>query len=142
MAFKINDMHLKLSGHSQLKIAISRFSVRAESNIALAFTAPIFWRVARTPNELQDVEAIRLAIDQFENNLIIAEEILAVRDYLACEHFSLADIQFGHVLYRYYDIDIKRKSLPHIEAYYKRILNRPAYREHVAISYDELKPAK
>ncbi|EMF4672840.1 glutathione S-transferase family protein [Providencia stuartii] len=121
---------------------VDRWMEWSKLNIALAFTAPIFWRVARTPNELQDVEAIRLAIDQFENNLIIAEEILAVRNYLACEHFSLADIQFGHVLYRYYDIDIKRKSLPHIEAYYKRILNRPAYREHVAISYDELKPAK
>ncbi len=40
------------------------------------------------------------------------------------------------------DIDIKRKSLPHIETYYKRILNRSAYREHVAISYDELRAAK
>ncbi|WP_340614424.1 glutathione binding-like protein [Xenorhabdus thailandensis] len=89
----------------------------------------------------QDVEAIRLAIDQFENNLMIAEGILTTRDYLASEYFSLADIQFGHVLYRYYDIDIKRKSLPYIEAYYKRLLKRPAYREHVAISYDELRPA-
>lgn len=71
---------------------VDRWMEWSKLNIALAFTAPIFWRVARTPNELQDVEAIRLAIDQFENNLIIAEEILAVRYYLACEHFSLADI--------------------------------------------------
>ncbi|WNN46377.1 glutathione S-transferase family protein [Winslowiella toletana] len=119
---------------------VDRWMEWSKLNIALTFTAPIFWRVARTPNELQDVEAIRLAIDQFENNLMIAEEIFTVRDYLASEHFSLADIQFGHVLYRYYDIDIKRRSLPYIEAYYKRLLKRPAYREHVAISYDELRP--
>ncbi len=111
-------------------------------NVALAFTAPIFWQVARTPKESQDINSIKLAIDKFENNLMIAEEILASRNYFTSDDFSLADIQFGHVLYRYYDIDIKRKSLPYIEAYYKRLLDKYAYREHVAISYDELLTSK
>ncbi|ENG4183727.1 glutathione S-transferase family protein [Providencia rettgeri] len=121
---------------------VDRWMEWSKLNVALAFTAPIFWQVARTPKESQDINSIKLAIDKFENNLMIAEEILASRNYLASDDFSLADIQFGHVLYRYYDIDIKRKSLPYIEAYYKRLLDRPAYREHVAISYDELRPAK
>ncbi|MCG9950574.1 glutathione S-transferase family protein [Providencia rettgeri] len=121
---------------------VDRWMEWSKLNVALAFTAPIFWQVARTPKESQDINSIKLAIDKFENNLMIAEEILASRNYLASDDFSLADIQFGHVLYRYYDIDIKRKSLPYIEAYYKRLLDRPAYRKHVAISYDELRPAK
>ncbi|EJD6081103.1 MULTISPECIES: glutathione S-transferase family protein [Providencia] len=121
---------------------VDRWMEWSKLNVALAFTAPIFWQVARTPKESQDINSIKLAIDKFENNLMIAEEILASRNYLASDDFSLADIQFGHVLYRYYDIDIKRKLLPYIEAYYKRLLDRPAYREHVAISYDELRPAK
>ncbi|MDH2321045.1 glutathione S-transferase family protein [Providencia rettgeri] len=121
---------------------VDRWMEWSKLNVALAFTAPIFWQVARTPKESQDINSIKLAIDKFENNLMIAEEILASRNYLASDDFSLADIQFGHVSYRYYDIDIKRKSLPYIEAYYKRLLDRPAYREHVAISYDELRPAK
>ncbi|MDE9555414.1 glutathione S-transferase family protein [Xenorhabdus bovienii] len=119
---------------------VDRWMEWSKLNVALAFTAPIFWRVARTPEELHDVGAIRVALEKFEDNLMIAEKILASRDYLASEYFSLADIQFGHVLYRYYDIDIKRKSFPYIEAYYKRLLNRPAYCEHVVISYDELRP--
>lgn len=119
---------------------VDRWMEWSKLNIALAFTAPIFWRVARTAKALQDPAAIRLAVDHFENKLMIAEEILTTRDYLASAHFSLADIQFGHVLYRYYDIDIQRKSLPNIAAYYQRLLNRPAYCEHVAISYDELRP--
>lgn len=121
---------------------VDRWMEWSKLNIALTFTAPIFWRVARTPEELHDVEGIKLAIEQFENNLMIAEKVLASREYLASEHFSLADIQFGHVLYRYYDIDIKRRQLPYIEAYYIRLLNRPAYCKHVVISYEELQPKK
>ncbi|EIW0759877.1 glutathione S-transferase, partial [Klebsiella pneumoniae] len=45
----------------------------------------------------------------------------------------------GHVLYRYFAIDIPRRPLPHLAAYYARLTSRPAFRQHVMVSYDELK---
>ena len=45
--------------------------------------------------------------------------------------FSMADIPLGAVLYRYFNIDIERPVFPHIEAWYARLCERPAYKKHV-----------
>lgn len=108
-------------------------------NIAIGFTQPVFWRVVRTPLEQRDAAAIKIAIDAFERKLLIAEQQLLEHPFLAGSDFTLADIQFGHVLFRYYDIDIVRKPLPQLAAYYARLRLRPAFLRHVMISYDELR---
>ena len=75
----------------------------------------------------------------FETKLQIAEERLAKHNFLVGEALTLADIQFGHVLYRYYDINIDRNPLPNVRAYYMRLASRQAFREHVMVCYDELR---
>ena len=42
-------------------------------------------------------------------------------------------------MYRYYTMGTPCPSLPNVEAWYKRLAERPAYREHVMISYEELR---
>ena len=74
-----------------------------------------------------------------EKELAVANKILATHDYLAGDDFSLADIQLGHCLYRYYDIDLTRTDLPHLQAYYGRLKTRPGFVSHVMASYDELR---
>ncbi|EKT62042.1 glutathione S-transferase family protein [Providencia burhodogranariea] len=118
---------------------IERWSEWSKLNIALAFTAPIFWRVVRTPIKSRDIEAINSSVNLFEKKLEIAEERFKKYQFLAGNEFTLADIQFGHVLYRYYNIDIERKELPRLYEYYSRLMKRPAFQEHVMISYDELR---
>jgi glutathione S-transferase len=71
--------------------------------------------------------------------LAIAEARLQREVFLAGSDFTLADIQFGHVLYRYFDIDIVRPDFPALRRYYDRLAERPAFREHVMISYEELR---
>ena len=46
---------------------------------------------------------------------------------------------FGHVLHRYFDIDVARPEHPRVRSYYDRLAERPAYREHVMVSYDALR---
>jgi len=46
---------------------------------------------------------------------------------------TIADIQFGRCLYRYYTIDIERRRRPVLPAYYDRITNRAAYAAHVMV---------
>ncbi|WP_413739752.1 glutathione S-transferase family protein [Sodalis sp. RH14] len=108
-------------------------------NVALNFTAPIFWRVVRTAANERDPLAIGRAVETLATVLSIAERQLARHPYLTGHELTLADIQFGHVLYRYYDIDIPRPALPHLQAYYQRLASRPAYKKHVIISYEELR---
>lgn len=118
---------------------VDRWAEWSKINIALGFTGPIFWRVVRTPKQDRDPHSIRQAVRALEQKLAIAEIQLASSRYLAANTFSLADIQFGHLLYRYYDIDIARAELPNIAAYYTRLKERPAYRDHVMVSYEALK---
>lgn len=118
---------------------VDRWMEWSKLNVALLFTAPIFWRVVRTPAAERDPAAIGQALQAFENKLMIAEQRLAGQTFLAGDTFSAADIQFEHVLYRYYDIDIDRQPLPNLRSYYDRLTERPAFREHVMVSYEALR---
>lgn len=111
----------------------------AKINITLGFTAPVFWRVVRTAPAQRDPAAIAQALAALARKLAIAESRLETDAFLAGPDFTLADIQLGHVLYRYYDIDIERPDFPALRRYYDRLAARPAYREHVMVPYDELR---
>ncbi|KZY33636.1 glutathione S-transferase [Roseovarius sp. HI0049] len=117
---------------------VDKWAEWAKINVGGAFTVPIFWRVVRTPEAKRDWPAIRAAVVALEKALAIAEARLEGCVHLAGENFTLADVQFGHVLYRYYEIGIERADLPNVARYYARLQERPAYREHVMVSYAEL----
>lgn len=121
------------------KANIDKWAEWSKINVATAFNLPVFWRVVRTPQENRDEQAIAEAMVKLENYLSVAEAQFEKHRFLTGDDFSLADIQFGHVLYRYYDIDVVRKSLPRLRAYYENIAVRPAFREHVMVSYEELR---
>jgi glutathione S-transferase len=118
---------------------VDRWAEWAKINIALGFTAPVFWRVVRTPAAKQDKAAIATAVNALDQKLTIAEARLVQHDFLVGPEFTLADIQFGHILYRYYDIDINRADLPNLRHYFERLRQRPAFIEHVMVSYEALR---
>ncbi len=111
----------------------------AKLNVATAFTVPIFWQVVRTKPADRDNATIQAAVAALEEKLEIADEQLSSNLFLTGQDFTLADIQLGHILYRYYDIDISRAYLPNLRRYYEALTERAAYREHVMISYEELR---
>jgi len=59
--------------------------------------------------------------------------------WLAGEAFSFADIICGHILFRYFALPFERADLPHLAQYYERLTARPAYAEHVMVSYEPLR---
>jgi len=111
----------------------------AKHSVAEAFTGPVFWRHTRTAPERRDTALALRNLKALENELAKADARLAKHDYLCGNHLTLADIQFGHVLYRYFDIDIARRSLPALQAYYRRLTERPAYQKAIMVSYDTLR---
>ncbi len=118
---------------------VDKWAEWAKLNIAVGFTVPIFWQVVRTAAAERDPAAIRAAVDAFEAKLAIAEQRLSDNDFLAGPNLTLADIQFGHLLYRYFDIDIERAAFRAIEDYYGRLTRRAAYAEHVMVPYEDLR---
>ena len=117
---------------------VDKWAEWAKVNINSAFTVPIFWKVVRTPQAERDWPAIRAAVAALEGKLAIAEDRLGQVAHLAGDDFTLADVQFGHVLYRYYEIGIERGTFPNVRRYYEALQERPAYREHVMVSYADL----
>lgn len=118
---------------------VDKWAEWAKINVTLAFSGPIFSRVVRTAPSKQDPAAIAQAIVALDRLLDIAEAHLSRGAFLAGDHFTLADIQLGHVLYRYFDIPIERQDRPVLRRYYDTLTTRPAFREHVMVSYEELR---
>jgi len=123
---------------AQANALVDQWAEWSKINVAGKFTTAVFWQAVRIPKERQNADVITDGINTFEKYLSIADEQLASNAYLAGKHFTPADIQFGHVLYRYFNMDIPRIELHNVAAYYDRLQKRPAFRKHVMVSYEEL----
>ena len=55
------------------------------------------------------------------------------------DRLAMADIPIGTHLYRYFNLDIERPSVPNVETWYQRLQDRSAYRMHVMIPFGELR---
>ena len=122
-----------------LRAIVDKWAEWSKVSVAINFTIPIFWEVVRTPKDQQNSQLIDRAIKALEVKLSIADYQLAKHRYLAGDNFTLADIQLGHMLYRYFSIDIKRKKFHHLSLYYERLCERPMYSRHVMVSYEALR---
>jgi glutathione S-transferase len=104
-----------------------------------AFVTPVFWAVVRTPAAKRDEAALAKSLKRLDGVLDILDARLDVEPFVGGPDFTFADIVVGHVLYRYFTMDIPRSSRPALERYYFHLCARPAYREHVMVSYDSLR---
>ena len=111
----------------------------AKINFATGFSVPVFWPVVRIAPSKRDPAIIQAGLDKLNPLLDIAEAELSKSTYLAGDDLTLADIQFATNLYRYFDIEIERADHPNVRRYYDRLTGRPAFQEHVMVSYDELR---
>lgn len=123
------------------RATIDQWAEWAKINVAIRFSPPIFQKLVRTPAAKRDHKAIGEAIAALDQSLDIAETQLTKSRYLAGDTFTVADIVFGYSLFRYFDIDIIRPDRPALKKYYDDLTMRPAYADHVMVSYDELKVA-
>jgi len=118
---------------------VDRWAEWSKVSVQMNFNAPIFWPVVRIAKEQRNDAQLKNSINHFENFLRIADARLAEHEYLVGQDLTLADIQFGHILFRYYEIDIDRTGLPNVERYYKLLTKMPFYQEHVMVDFSELK---
>ncbi len=110
----------------------------AKHDIAEAFTGPVFWEAVRKCAANRDPDLIQRNLARFENQLALVDPRLSKTEFICGSVLTLADIQFGHVLYRYFDAGLKRRDLPAVANYYERLKTRTAYRKTVMISYEAL----
>jgi glutathione S-transferase len=111
----------------------------SQSSLQADFLLGVFWGFYRTPEDLRDQRAVAAKIARCAAHMRLLDRMLADRRYLGGDELTLADIPAGTALYRYFGLEIDRPTIPNVEAWYKRLTERPAYQEHVMIPFDDLK---
>jgi len=111
----------------------------AQTRLQPDFLEGVFWGFYRTPAHLRDVKAVQAKVAACAADMRLLEEALSDRAYLGGDALSLADIPAGAILFRYYELEIERPHVPKVEAWYKRLQERAAYRTHVMVRFDDLK---
>src|SRR5580693_6542499 len=102
------------------------------------FLMGVFWGFYRTPEAQQNLPAIAAKVRACARHFQLLDRILADRSFLCGDTLTLADIPAGTSLYRYFGIEIERPSVPNVEAWYRPLQERPAYREHIMVPFGEL----
>lgn len=99
----------------------------------------IFIGLVRTPAAKRNHALVEASVQRAGEKLAILDGALAHRPYILGDVFTMADIGPGALMYRYFTLPISRPSLPNVEAWYARLQDRPAYREHVMVDYASLR---
>ncbi len=111
----------------------------AKSSLSPEIIYKVFWQLVRTGAADRDMGAVRSGAAALAALMPRLDARLAGGDYLGGGGLSFADILIGHVLYRYMTLDFEKADTPRLDAYYRRLTERPAYAEHVMVSYESLR---
>lgn len=98
----------------------------------------IFWGFYRTPEAQRDKVAVGKAIERTARHMQLLDRHLADRQFITGPSLSLADIAVGTNLFRYRNLDIPRPHTPHVDRWYALLEQRPGYRRHVMLPFDDL----
>lgn len=74
---------------------------------------------------------VKAGIADWNKQFARLEQHLSTSKFMAGGSFTIADIPVGVMVNRYYVLDFEKLKLPAVEAYYDRLGERPAYRQHV-----------
>lgn len=96
----------------------------------------LFWNFYRTPEPQRNWNAIRQGIARSAVLFRLLDRQLG--HSIASDALTIGDIPAATQLYRYFNLDIDRPSLPNVEAWYARLQERETYRNHVMVPFNDL----
>lgn len=126
------------SNDPDVRSNVDRWMDWSQSTLQPAFLNGIFWGYYRTPPDKRDMPRVEASIARTNGYMQQLDAHMADRAFMLGRRLTLGDIPAGTHLYRYFNLDITRPALPNVEAWYRRLQERPAYQEHVMIPFDDL----
>jgi glutathione S-transferase len=111
----------------------------SQTSLQPDFLVGVFWGFYRTPEDKRNWPAIRASLARCASHFAKLDRLLAGRSFLLGETLSLADITAGTSLYRYFELEIERPQFSQVERWYQTLQQRPAFRQHVMIPFEELR---
>lgn len=93
---------------------------------------PVFWNLVRVPAEKRDMALVTDSTKKLIGSMAILDSALAEHPYIGGAQFTMADIPLGVAAYRWFNLalPVARPAQRHFEAWYARISERPAFRQH------------
>ncbi|SMY08055.1 glutathione S-transferase family protein [Flavimaricola marinus] len=103
----------------------------------------LFWQLVRMTEAQRNLALVEAHLAALTEGLTVLETVLADgRDHLVGSDLSIADIGVATMLYRLFDVAPQlSQTAPKVSAWHAKMAARPAYARHVAVGYDELRPA-
>lgn len=93
----------------------------------------VFFPLVRQPVAERNPQQIRQAIEACIPLYAMLDAALAGQDWLVGGRMTIAELGVGPFAHRWLSLPIQRPSMPNLEGWYQRLMERPAYREHVAL---------
>ena len=93
---------------------------------------PVFWNLVRIAPEKRNMAEVAAAYARLVEYFGIVDALLAGRPYLAGRSFSMGDIPVALTAFRWLNLPLERPDYPALAAWFARISERPAFREHCA----------
>ena len=93
----------------------------------------MFLGYVRTPADKRDPAALESARRTAAAAWTILDRHLAGRDFIAGRDFTVGDIALGVQAWRWFNLPIERPDLPHLRAWFERLLARPVYKKRIAL---------
>lgn len=87
----------------------------------------VFWGMVRTAPEKRDLAFIEKNRAATAKTLDIAEQRLGSRPFIAGDHLTMGDIPLGCFVHLWMSMPIERPAHPHLVAWHRRLLARPAF---------------
>jgi glutathione S-transferase len=94
---------------------------------------PLFWGLVRTPPGERDQTEIDAAIEQGNRLWGMLDRHLDGRAFVAGSDFTMGDIPLGPQVHRWMSLVQNRPAMPSLEAWYRRLTERPAFQKHVMV---------
>ena len=89
--------------------------------------------LVRTPEAERDYDAINAGIERGCEVWGMLDRRLADRAFVAGDEFTMGDIPIGPQAHRWFSLVAKHSPMPNLEAWYRRLTDRPAFRKNVMI---------
>lgn len=99
----------------------------------------LFIQFVRTTAADRNMAAVDAATKRIGEKLAILDAQLAGKQFVLGKDLTIADIALGSIMYRYHTMPVERVSRPNVEAWYQRLVARPAYKDHVMIDWQPMK---
>ena len=97
-------------------------------NLTLAF-----WYLVRFSEDERDMYIVKTAAAALASTFAILDRHLTGRPLIAGDQLTMGDVPAGAAVYRYLTLKLDRPSMPAVQAYFERLQERSAYRQHVII---------